>query len=718
MQKEALELADRNWKVLPIHSVNGNGCTCGKPDCGKPGKHPHIKKWQNEGTDDPDVIKGWFRKWPDMNIGVQTGSASRLIVIDVDPRHGGDDSLHEREKEHGELPPTKEVLTGGGGRHLPFKYDGKIKNSVGKLGPGLDIRGENGFVVAPPSVHESGRKYEWEVAGYDTEMPELPSWVVDRLDEPTVGGLASDLREPIPHGERQAAAVSFAGTLLKRFGPDPERIFPHLRLFIDENAEDGGNCPDSTLRQIAESVCGNYGGGVEGDLFKPGAICEHLTDWGNARRLVARHGDDLLFDYGRGGWLVWDQRRWKPDATAEIKRRAKQTAASIYPEAAAAGTDDERKAIAKHAIASESEMRRRAMISSAESEPGIPVVAEDLDADCWLFNCENGTVNLRNGELQPHNRDDRITKLAPVEYDPDAKSDLWDKFLRRITGGDSELSEFLRRAAGYTLTGDTGEEILLFPFGPEATGKSTLTEAMKAYMGDYAVTADFESFLARRGDAGIRNDIARLDSARLVLSLEVDDGKKLAEGLLKQITGGDTVAARFLHKEFFEFVPQFKLWLAANHRPEVRADDGAMWRRIVQIPFTEIIPEAERDPELKRRFKHDPDERAAILAWAVRGCLDWQEGGLQIPDRVRDYTAEYRAENDPLREWLAACCTLEPGAVVSAKDLRESYKSWGEENGEETTSNKSMATALRAHGCTPDRDGRRRLWVGVKLVDG
>ena len=291
-------------------------------------------------------------------------------------------------------------------------------------------------------------------------------------------------------------------------------------------------------------------------------------------------------------------------------------------------------------------------------------------------------------------------------------------FLETTTGGDAELAAFLRRAAGYTLTGDTGEEVLFFAHGREATGKSTFLEALKATLGDYAKTSDFETFVAHRGESGPRADVARLMGARMVASLEVDEGKRLAEGLVKQLTGGDTVAARFLYRESFEFRPAFKLWLAANARPRVSADDGALWRRILQVPFVEQVPERERDPELKRHLTTDPQARSAILAWAVRGCLEWQRDGLGVPQRVRDYTAEYRAENDPVAEWLAACCRLEPEAVTAAGDLRSSYEAWAERNGEKAISAKALGSALRARGCTSKPTKRQRTWQGIALLEG
>ena len=445
----------------------------------------------------------------------------------------------------------------------------------------------------------------------------------------------------------------------------------------------------------------------------------NLTDTGNAERLVAMHGDEVRYVPGQG-WYVWDGRRWASDDTSELMRRAKLTTRAVYHDAAECDDDDERKEILAWAKSSESEPRRRAMIKLASSERPMVVRAKQLDADPWALTVLNGTLDLRTGELRPHDPADLITKLAPVTYDPAASSDKWTEFLETVTNGQSELGEFLARAVGYTLTGSTREEKLFFPHGPTASGKSTFIESVQTALGDYGATADFETFLRKRGDGGIRNDIARLAGARLVTSIEVEDGKRLAEGLVKSLTGGDTVAARFLHREFFEFVPAFKLWLVANHRPKVRADDDAIWRRIVQMPFTHVISEDERDPSLKEQFKADKAIQAAILAWAVAGCLAWQRQGLAVPGLVTEYTAEYRAENDPLAGWIEDFCELGPEHWTPTVALRGSYERWCKAAGiEPIDTRNTWGPALERHNCEPEGGGRRgRGWRGIRCIDG
>ena len=309
-------------------------------------------------------------------------------------------------------------------------------------------------------------------------------------------------------------------------------------------------------------------------------------------------------------------------------------------------------------------------------------------------------------------RADLITRLCPVQYDPAARSPVWDRFLEQATGSDRDVSKFLQRAIGYSLTGATTEEVLFFVHGPGGSGKSTFLEAIKAVLGEYGKSADFETFISRRDAGTIRNDIAELAGRRFVVSIEVDEGKKLAEGLVKLLTGGDTVRARFLYQEAFDYVPQFKLWLAANHAPKVRHDDSAMWRRILRIPFDQVIPKEKRDPSLKARLKDVNESGPAILAWAVEGCLRWQEERLQVPEAVSDATEQYRLDMDPLKDFIADCCVLHPAAWAPAAQLRHAYEEYCKQNGQKhLLPPREFTDGLKSRGCTRDRHG----WLGVGL---
>ncbi len=444
----------------------------------------------------------------------------------------------------------------------------------------------------------------------------------------------------------------------------------------------------------------------------PDANVKRPTDAGNAARFAEQHCDKARYVPGIG-WHVWDGRRWARDATGAVERLARETARGVFAEAHAATGEDARKALGSWALKSESEPRLRACLTLAATEEPLIALADELDSHPWLLNVANGTLDLRTGELRAHDRGDRLTKLADTAYDPGARSERWERFLVETTGGDVELLSFLRRAAGYTLAGDPCEEVVLFAHGPAAAGKSTFVEALRATLGDYATTADFGTFLA--GNHGVRNDLARLAGARMVLASEVVAGSRFDAATLKAMTGRDTIAARFLYREAFEYRPAFTLWLAANDRPAIDADDDAAWRRMRALPFLSSVPAERRDPDLKRALTDDPHERAAVLAWAVRGCLEWQHDGFAPPASVTGYTDGYRRENDPLADWLAAACQIEETARATGSELRRSYERWCTDSGDQAIDTRAFAAALRSHGCRGVRTKSARVWLGIAL---
>lgn len=433
----------------------------------------------------------------------------------------------------------------------------------------------------------------------------------------------------------------------------------------------------------------------------------HLTDFGNARRLVARHGGAMRFSPALG-WLAWDGQRWQRDESGQIERWAKETVLSIYLEsaevskAASKETDDEKRdklqkraaALIAHAKKSEEAGKLAAMVSVARSEPGVYVAVKDLDASPWLLNCQNGTLDLRTGKLLEHRREDLLTKIVPVAYDPKATCPAWGKFLERVLP-DAEVRSYVQRATGYSLTGSVGEQCLFFFYGEGANGKSTFLHAIRCLMGDYGQQASSDLLVAKPG-VQIPNDVAALRGARFVATIEVEDGKRMAEGLMKQLTGGDTISARFMRGEFFQFEPTFKIFLAANHRPQMASgDDFATWRRIKVIPFTERITEEEKDPELGDKLQR---ELPGVLAWAVRGCLDWRKSGMQEPAAVRASIEAYRSSADLLGRFIEDACVLHPTAKAKAGQLYHAYAKWCEENGHRAMSSTKFGEHVTKRG--------------------
>ncbi len=447
-----------------------------------------------------------------------------------------------------------------------------------------------------------------------------------------------------------------------------------------------------------------------------GATARHLTDTGNAERLIDQHGDDLRYVHPWGKWLVWDGGRWKPDDSGEIERRARSTVRAIYAEASDGSDKGERKAIARHAAGSESRSRIDAMIALARSM--VPVAPDDLDADPMALNTLNGTVDLEAGVLREHRRDDLITKIAPVEYDPDAVAPRFAQFLREVFGGAEDMIAFVQRFAGYSLTGSTEERVFAILHGTGKNGKSTLVELLQDAMGDYARNTDVETVLRRR-NTGVGNDVAALKGARFVSTAEVEQGRALAESKVKHLTGRDTVTARFLFAEPFDFRPAFKLWMSTNNKPVIYGTDDAIWDRIRLIPFTRRFAGDQADHALPRKLR---DELPGVLAWMVRGCLDWQRDGLGEPKGVKDATAGYRVEMDTLAAFFEDRCVFHPKAEIPATRLYKAYQEWCAGSGEADESQRRFGGRLRERGFVsftytagPNRD--RKGWRGIGLRD-
>ena len=434
------------------------------------------------------------------------------------------------------------------------------------------------------------------------------------------------------------------------------------------------------------------------------------TDMANAERFALLHAD-AVFHTPECGWLIYDGKRWCNDEQGLVMQLAKQTARKIFAELEHAQNSQE-KALFKWARQSQSKERLHAMLALAQSEPGIPARITEFDSDPMLLNCNNGVLNLATGQLIPHDPAQRHSKITLIDYDPAAKCPRWLAFLCRVMGDDDDMINFLQRAVGYTLTGATGEQCLFFTYGTGANGKSVFLEILLLLLAEYGTNARADTFMLKTNGGGIPNDIARLVGMRFVGISETESGQRMAESLVKDMTGGDTVTARFLHKEFFSFQPEFKLWIRGNHKPNIRGTDDGIWRRINLIPFDVQIPEAERDPRLPEKLRA---EVPGILRWAVDGAIAWQRDGLRVPEKVRTATREYRTEMDRLADFIAERCTTGSGFSGFAGNLYKAYSSWCIESGEHAMSQTAFGLALVERGYHKQKTGGRKKYAGIGL---
>jgi len=732
-----MRLASSGFKVFPCN-----------------GKEPLTTHGFKDASCDSQKIIDWWNQYPAANIGIATGIINRISVVDVDNKpEKGKDGIVEWQRlqaEHGNVPDTFTVRTPSGGLHLYFKHRDGFKNSTDKLANGIDTRGDGGYIMAPGSLI-NGIYYTVEK---QDPFADMPDWIYDVIAKPQDKKITPRNITLRLSGENRTdwgqPAEEEVTAALNSIDPDCDyqtwlEVGQALHTWNSEQGliifdewsskgskYKGGECQDkwnsftadgginiATLFHHAKAAGwqSDIAAFSFGDPVKA-ARAEApwpMTDVGNAERLAYYMNGKSVFDERIQCWRHYNGGKWVLDNKGKhIHRAAFRIVRKIrHDEARQCRNSTIEKKLIAHSIAAESRIKVEAMIALVQFMPGMS--RTEFDADKYLFNCQNGTIELKTGTLREHRASDYITRSSPVAYDPNADCSTWTKFLCETLQGDQEMIRFIKKDVGYCLSGDTSEEILNLLHGPEGTGKSTFMEGGKSALGDYAKTCDFETFLKQKDSGRPRNDLAGLAGARLVSSCEVEEGKALAENIIKNVTGGDTISARFLFKEFFEYEPQFKLWLVCNHAPKVDAQDGAMWRHILRIPFTLIVPKEKRDKRLKTMLKDPAIGGVQILKWAVEGFLLWQAEGLQIPAVVEQATADYRKSCDYLSDFFTEVCDVtNPMAWMSTAHLFNAYRIYCENNEIKHTMNQiSFSRKLESRGLKQQKQGGIRGWQGI-----
>jgi putative DNA primase/helicase len=446
------------------------------------------------------------------------------------------------------------------------------------------------------------------------------------------------------------------------------------------------------------------------NLLKQGLV--QFTDATNAQRLMKEHGRDIRYNAAWKKWVVWENTHWQTDDGALIHEKGLQMVRNIYDELLKTSDYRDRMEIEKYAMLSESVRRREAFVKAASWIKELNITSDDLDRNPWLLNVRNGTIDVSTGEFREHRQEDMITKCAAVEYDPDAGCPAWKQFVREIMNYNADIIGFLQTAAGWALTGDTSEQTMFILFGSGANGKSTFLNTIMYLLGDYAIATPTETFMKRNGDQNT-NDIARLRGTRFVTTTEAEQGRRLSEPLIKQITGNDRMTARFLYGEFFNFVPTFKIFMATNHKPVIRGTDHGIWRRIKLIPFTTRIAEEKQDKRLEERLR---GEAPGILNWLLEGTARWRREGLRPPAAILSATDEYRGEMDVIGNFLKECCIQSPGASIRIRELFKAYQGWCDENNEHACSERFFSLRLKEMGYERTRTADARYWCGLGLL--
>lgn len=462
------------------------------------------------------------------------------------------------------------------------------------------------------------------------------------------------------------------------------------------------------------------------------------NDLGNARRLIARHGEDFLVvdelqrDL-RDGWLVWDGTRWAArGAWAQVKQMAHRTSEAIYDEAEAVRADPPKqwpdegdKAYAdrlekrigglnKHALDSGNSTRVNAMLNSAV--PYRLRMVTGLDADPMLLNVRNGTLVLgAEVRLRPHDRSDLISRLVPVDHDPEADCPKFRAFLARILPVE-EVRVFLQIWFGYCLTGSIAEQLAVLFYGRGANGKSTLLKILRALFGDYALSIPFETLThdERKSGSQPTPDLVRLVNVRFAAASEPGVGTRLSESMLKSQTGGEPMVVRQLYREPFEFLPTHKLVSSFNNKPKITAQDEGTWRRLAMVPFTVIIPREERVDDFADQLV--AEEAAGILNWLLDGYRLWRERGLVPPEQVMEATSEYRGESDRIGDFLAACTEPDRTRATSSADLYGAYERYCKENRQDAISHALFGRLMIEKGFQRSKSMGRMHYHKVSLT--
>jgi putative DNA primase/helicase len=746
----AMAYARRSWKVIPVHWVTDEGaCSCKLgAECPSAGKHPIHKNWPNVASSEADVILGWWAKdrelpaedWhPAANVGIVTGSVSQIFVLDNDEFAGGGLTLAKYAKRHGDMPVTRVHQTGSGGQHYLFDHPlFPVRNSARKrVGEGVDIRGEHGFIVAPPSVSGKG-PYE-VMPVHDIDPAPAPEWLLHLLREEDHGQRGTMIAGSEP-SSGTGIARRYAEAAMQQSAERMRKAAPGTR--------------NDTLNEVAFSL-GTLGGaglvteeaawlgiheaalssgldeaeikrtflnGWRAGLKEPRQIQWNLagdwpirarTDLGFADRMADHFADVLRWCPERKTWMTYVNGVWIA-ATPEtghwfaqhMMRRLIDTEGKAYDDEPGTEIGPDGNEVPApspfedfvHWVTTKAHTLK-AIGTAAVLARGMPLMQISefgFDPDALYLNCLNGVADLVTGKLLPHDPELRMTLQCPVSYMPGATAPQWEAFLAQVQP-DPEVRAYLRRIMGYSLTALTGEQVFFLHHGKGANGKSVLFDVIGRIMGSYNQVVPVETLLATQVEGRVPNDVARMNGRRLLLAAETKQGKQLDEAKLKQLTGGETITARYMRGEFFEFKPVGHIHLATNHLPRM-SDDGATWRRLQLITWDVTIPEGERDPDLANRLFREEGE--GILAWLVQGAQEWRDMGLALPDSLKLAAQEYREEEDFVAQFVAACMTTDlppkTGRVGSSvSEVWSFYNTWAVDSGAPAYKQRELTARLK-----------------------
>lgn len=736
--RERIELAKIGIPTFLAYGIDDAGrCECGKRRCTRPGKHPRESGSDRGAT--LDLLRIRRETISDIaNVGLHCGLAN-LVVLDIDPRNDGWETIKELEAKFGSLESAVVAETGGGGEHRYFRASEGV-SYPSSLGPGVDVLSGAKYPIIPPSRHYSGTDYRWREdcdpisAGF--LLAPLRNSILDRFLQPDDDDDPMPI-EPIEETDDEVARLRSALEFLSADCPRDEwrdHVFAINATgwqCAEELARDWSltaphRWSESAFAELWESADPSRPGGrTAASIYhfakrngwidpRSASRLETLGDIDNGRRFADRYRGELIYDRASRIWRQYVEGIWRPCDCGEHIAAAKDIADTILKEAgeklADNPTDSNRAAFSQAMRVHRSAQRVHATIEMAAAEPGMSVADPSaFDSDHDLLGVAGGAIDLRTGMWIAPSPHHRISKSVSVRYDPKARCPRFEAFLAEILANCEEVM-FVQRFAGYTLTGHVDEEAFLFMQGAGANGKSVLANILSWVLGDYAVTVGSELLSVTKHESEVSRLKVRLRGARMALVNEVGQNDTFNDQRVKEIVSREAISARFLYGEAFDFPPTHKLWVRGNHRPAVLDSGDGMWRRLILLPFLRQFDAQERINDLDRQLFEE--EGSGILNWCTAGCLEWRKHRLNIPPSISRETAQYRDETDVVAEWIDADCEKGSELRCRVSTIYESYRSYFHTVG---MSPKSQVGFTRMMGT---RGFRRRSSNGKSYLEG
>lgn len=694
----AIEYANKGWGVFPLE-----------------GKRPLTPNGVKNATDSLTKINNWWATWPNANIGIAAGEDSDLFIVDIDGDEGKA-TWAELTTHFGDVD-TYTVQTGKG-LHLYFKYVDTpgFGNNV-KLLDGIDIRTTGGYVVGAGSIHpETGAVY---TVINDTEPAHVPHWLLTTFAEARKKGKKASNGNG--HGQTPANVAEY---VKKAFQNEIEAVRSageggrndqlnrsafSLGTFVgagqldqtlvekalEDACQFNGLAKDDGIEQCRKTIASGVSAGAKNprDLSNVGqkAIANGLrvsesdtepldtllTEAGNAKQFERDNAGHVYYATGRG-WVRWNGKHFEDDAEeAYAMRQMRKIAYSWYERGVTATKEDhkfEAEAMKRFSRASLSTKMLKASLAQAKIAEGILTDAGRFDTDPMLLNTQNGIVDLKTGELKPHEPAMMMSKICNASYNPNAGAPMWDKFLNDAFLGKKDVIDFVRRWLGYCLTGKTDEQKYVIAWGEGGNGKTTLFGIMEWLLGSYALKMDSSTITAKRDKSEVNPGLAQVPGARMIICTEWNDTARPDETLLKDLTGKETIKTRTLYQTPFSFMPQCKINIFGNDRPDIHGTDTATWRRPLLVPFEADFNGPNRIRDMDKRLEAEAD---GILADLVRGCLEWQQQGLNPPNEIIEATKGYREDQDDVAQFIADYCEVIDQGRISVETFFKAYQHFG-----------------------------------------